>query len=148
MSTAQGSQSQDQNEHRCWAQGTRDTVERWEEALLFHRNHKRQNLSPAQGSGVHYHLKMPWGFYFLSSTLTASHSAHTLTHLHPVFPQAMGSSVDYLLCNGIHILDLPSSDYIQISSLDWSFMRSMHFSLLIYSHRWLITAIVCGFYYW
>lgn len=50
--------------------------------------------------------------------------------------------IKYLLLHDIHILDLPSSVYTQITYLNW---RHISDGLLLYPNRWLITVIICEF---
>lgn len=86
MSTAQGSQSQDQNEHR-----------------ILKRDKKRRSCPIATTKGRVSPWHRAWvctaelgclGFLF--PVVQGDHfpSAHTLTHLHTVFPRAWYNSID------------------------------------------------------
>lgn len=130
------------------SKGTHGAEETSEGALLPHSNCKRQGPSSAQGLGMYCQVKMP------SVSCSPRWPLPLLPRPSLTFTQSTPRQYSFQI-NWVNIFCKMTFTFWaclplitpELLALIWV-LRGPHISgsLLLYSHRWLITSIVCEFY--
>lgn len=132
------------------SKGHTGAEERSEEALLSHSqeyfsNHKGQGFSSAHGLAGHSQVKIPWVFIFCSPSWLLpplSTPFHEPSHCLP----PGNVQFNWLSSTKWHSHAEPA--FLWLHPRFFGVLQGVHISdgLLLHSHRWLITSIVCESY--